>query len=90
MILSFPLEERSVGFSAHLSVPAAFESAFIYFERNLTSFQIIFYHPGRGEEAKRALERSFSWRSRKGNYYPCWNKLSRLIGMSKKDTKREM
>ena len=64
------LEGGSVGFLAHLSVPTAFESAFSYFERKLTSFQIIFYHPGRGEEAKLALVRSFSWRSRKGNYYP--------------------
>jgi len=35
----------------------------------VTSLHILFYHPGRGEEAKPAFESSFSQRSRKGNYF---------------------
>jgi hypothetical protein len=55
--LLFPREERSVGFPALLSIPAASWPAFRNFEITLTSDHAAIYHPKRWDESKLAHER---------------------------------
>ena len=60
----------SCDFQSFLSFPAAFESAFRYFELKLTSLHIAPYHPWRWDEVKPAHEGSFSQPSGKRISYP--------------------
>jgi len=70
MIFFLPQEERSVRFPTLLSLSSASWLALCSLELNLTSKGALIYHPRRWGKAKLVLERSFSQRSKKGNYYP--------------------
>jgi len=68
------------------------EQTFAYFcycgrsvERNLTSFHIMFYHPGRWEEANLGPGRSFNRRSEKANSNLSNNTLQKLLPESFRD-----